>query len=162
MRSSRLIATAQDTSKDCQSANAGHSRVQRSDAAIGTRETKFSGGHTGGATPDPISNSEVKTSRADGTAGETLWESRSPPGIIPSPEPTILIVGSGLFYCPSSGPAKDSRVDPPAARVRAQQSLAEIARWEPLDAFPSTRASPRHSRTGIECSHSATGRIARS
>src|SRR6266700_1213042 len=42
---------------------------------------KVSGGHTGGATPDPIPNSDVKTSRAHGTAGETLWESRSPPGL---------------------------------------------------------------------------------
>ena len=29
----------------------------------------FSGGHTGEETPDPISNSEAKLSRADGTAG---------------------------------------------------------------------------------------------
>ena len=29
---------------------------------------QLSGGITGGATPDPISNSEVKPSRADGTA----------------------------------------------------------------------------------------------
>ncbi len=37
------------------------------------------GGVAGGVTPDPISNSEVKPSWADGTAGEGLWESRSPP-----------------------------------------------------------------------------------
>ena len=40
----------------------------------------LSGGNAGGATPDPISNSEVKPSRADGTARETVWESRSSPG----------------------------------------------------------------------------------
>ena len=68
----------------------------------GFQRQRFSGGLTEGATPDPISNSEVKTFRADGTAGETLWESRSPPGIILSPEPTNQIVGSGLFYCPKS------------------------------------------------------------
>jgi hypothetical protein len=45
-----------------------------------SRHPKISGGHTGGATPDPISNSEVKSSRAHGTAGGTLWESRSLPG----------------------------------------------------------------------------------
>lgn len=45
------------------------------------RHQKVSGGNSGGATPDPISNSEVKSSRAHGTAGETLWESRSPPGL---------------------------------------------------------------------------------
>ena len=37
----------------------------------------FSGGYTGGATPVPIPNTEVKSSRADGTAGATLWESRT-------------------------------------------------------------------------------------
>ena len=49
--------------------------------ARSSRHQKISGGNSGGATPDPISNSEVKPSRADGTAGETLWESRSPPGL---------------------------------------------------------------------------------
>ena len=32
------------------------------------------------ATPDPIPNSEVKLVGADGTAGGTLWESRTSPG----------------------------------------------------------------------------------
>src|SRR6266498_469551 len=41
-----------------------------------------SGGYTGGATPVPIPNTEVKPSRVDGTAGETLWESRTPPEFI--------------------------------------------------------------------------------
>ena len=39
-----------------------------------------SGGNAGGATPVPIPNTEVKSSRADGTAGATLWESRTLPG----------------------------------------------------------------------------------
>ncbi len=45
-----------------------------------------SGGYGGGATPDPIPNSEVKPSCADGTAWVTMWESRSPPELffIPS------------------------------------------------------------------------------
>jgi hypothetical protein len=43
---------------------------------------KLSGGNGGGATPDPIPNSAVKPSSADGTARETVWESRTPPGII--------------------------------------------------------------------------------
>ena len=37
-----------------------------------------SGGITGGATPDPIPNSEVKLSRANGTARSFVWESRTP------------------------------------------------------------------------------------
>ena len=40
----------------------------------------FSGGYAGGAAPVPIPNTEVKPSRADGTAGATLWESRTLPG----------------------------------------------------------------------------------
>ena len=39
------------------------------------------GGDSGGATPVPIPNTEVKPSSADGTAGVTLWESRSLPGL---------------------------------------------------------------------------------
>ena len=97
MRSSRLIATLKTLCKIL------HRQTLHA-CSVALRWKQFSGGLTGGATPDPISNSEVKTSRADGTAGETLWESRSPPGIIPSPEPTILIVGSGLFYCPGPRP----------------------------------------------------------
>ena len=41
--------------------------------------SSLSGGFAGGATPDPIPNSEVKPSRADGTARSSVWESRSPP-----------------------------------------------------------------------------------
>src|SRR3954452_17318525 len=44
------------------------------------RHQQISGDNSGGETPDPIPNSEVKPSRADGTAGGTLWESRSSPG----------------------------------------------------------------------------------
>ena len=38
-----------------------------------------SGGHSGGETPVPIPNTEVKPARANGTWGETPWESRSSP-----------------------------------------------------------------------------------
>ena len=41
---------------------------------------KVSGGYSGGETPVPIPNTEVKTARADGTWGVAPWESRSPPG----------------------------------------------------------------------------------
>ena len=40
---------------------------------------QFSGGYIGGVTPVPIPNTEVKPTRADGTARETVWESRSLP-----------------------------------------------------------------------------------
>ena len=38
------------------------------------------GGDSGGVTPVPIPNTEVKPSSADGTAWVTVWESRTPPG----------------------------------------------------------------------------------
>ena len=38
------------------------------------------GAHSGGETPDPIPNSEVKPASADDTALETGWESRAVPG----------------------------------------------------------------------------------
>ena len=66
--------------------------------------TKFSGGHTGGVTPDPIPNSEVKASWADGTAGDTLWESKSPPELFFVD--TALHESVGLFaLCKYAGPA---------------------------------------------------------
>ena len=41
----------------------------------------FSGGHRRGVTPVPMPNTAVKPSTADGTAGVTVWESRSLPGV---------------------------------------------------------------------------------
>src|SRR5207302_6313088 len=40
------------------------------------------GGYSGGETPGPIPNPEVKPSSADGTALETGWESRSSPRLL--------------------------------------------------------------------------------
>ena len=45
-------------------------------------ERKVSGDHSGRVTPVPIPNTEVKPARADGTWGETPWESRSSPEFI--------------------------------------------------------------------------------
>ena len=42
----------------------------------------FPGGHSGEETPVPIPNTEVKLPSADGTAGESLRESRSLPGFL--------------------------------------------------------------------------------
>ena len=47
---------------------------------------RFSGDDCGGATPDPIPNSEVKPSSADGTAWVTVWESRTLPDLWPGLE----------------------------------------------------------------------------
>ena len=46
---------------------------------------KFPGDNSGGVTPVPIPNTEVKPSSADGTWRETAWESRSLPGLILCP-----------------------------------------------------------------------------
>ena len=50
-----------------------------------------SGGNVGGATPVPIPNTEVKPSRADGTAGVTLWESRTPGRSWLTPRAALLL-----------------------------------------------------------------------
>ena len=48
----------------------------------GTPGSKFAGGHRIRVTPVPIPNTEVKPDTADGTAWETVWESRSLPALI--------------------------------------------------------------------------------
>src|SRR5580765_6665499 len=58
------------------------------------------GGYGGGETPLPIPNREVKPSSADGTAGETRWESRSPP-LKSRPR----LHRRGLFFCVRRGAA---------------------------------------------------------
>ena len=55
--------------------------------------SSFSGGYAGGVTPDPIPNSEVKPSRADGTARETVWESRTSPGLFTKKTPKLALRG---------------------------------------------------------------------
>ena len=58
------------------------------------KKNKILGDLSGGAIPDPIPNSEVKPSSADGTAWETVWESRSPPLYRYAP---ISLPGRGVF-----------------------------------------------------------------
>ena len=53
-----------------------------SGADFTVQTTEFLGGYAEGVTPVPIPNTEVKPLRADGTAWVTVWESRSPPGIL--------------------------------------------------------------------------------
>src|SRR5207247_3125075 len=43
---------------------------------------RFSGDFVGRVTPVPIPNTEVKPAGADGTARETVWESRKSPGLL--------------------------------------------------------------------------------
>ena len=51
------------------------------------------GGLTGGATPVPIPNTEVKPSKADDTAAVRQWESRTLPGY----KKSLLEQSSRLF-----------------------------------------------------------------
>jgi hypothetical protein len=53
------------------------------------------GGHTGGATPVPIPNTEVKPSKADATAAVRQWESRTLPGYNKGP---LVERSAGLFF----------------------------------------------------------------
>src|SRR5688500_4438947 len=59
-----------------------------------------SGDYTGGATPVPIPNTEVKPSRVDGTAGETLWESRTSPEFFPEMPSSSSIYWAFHFFGP--------------------------------------------------------------
>ena len=55
------------------------------------------GGHTGGAPPVPIPNTEVKPSKADVTAAARQWESRTLPGYNEGP---LVERSAGLFlFC---------------------------------------------------------------
>ena len=56
-------------------------------------------GDSGGETPVPIPNTEVKPSRADGTPRETAWESRSLPDFfLKSLNPVRLHRRAGFFF----------------------------------------------------------------
>ena len=56
----------------------GHSKLVEGKGDLALKV--FPGLVSGGATPVPIPNTAVKPSSADGTARETVWESRSTPG----------------------------------------------------------------------------------
>src|SRR5690606_17364354 len=93
------------------------------------RAIKFSGDDGGRATPDPIPNSVVKPSSADGTAGVTLWESRSLPDLCPGPK------GPGLFFCLA--------LDVAALRRLELVSSSPRAKLRPLrDARPRRKRHP--------------------
>ncbi len=72
--------------------------------------SKVFGGNVGGVIPDPIPNSEVKPSRADGTARVTAWESRTPPELIPTPHAKAC----GVFLLARPRGGLSAAVDAPA------------------------------------------------
>src|SRR3954447_4105250 len=74
------------------------------------------GGHSERETPGHIPNPEAKTLSADGTAGVTLWESRTPPDSLrgaATPAPATVrdgVAGSleSLTRLPYGGPRRDT------------------------------------------------------
>src|SRR5712691_13288852 len=83
-----------------------YSRSTRPPSGRGLENSICSGGHRRGETPGSIPNPEVKPSTADGTALETEWESRSPPG-------TFGTIEAGRDAGLDSRPAEPA---PPAGR----------------------------------------------
>ena len=67
------------------------------------------GGHTGGAPPVPIPNTEVKPSKADVTAAARQWESRTLPGYNEGPLVErsagllLLFPGSETYFLQPAG-----------------------------------------------------------
>ena len=72
--------------------NAG--RVSRAVPVSLVSRKNVPGGITGGATPVPIPNTEVKPSKADDTAAVRQWESRTLPGY----KKSLLVKASRLFH----------------------------------------------------------------
>ena len=132
------------------------------------KQKRSVGGYSGEGPPDPISNSEVKLSSADGTTTETSWESRSLPTYFFAPVLPGFGEG-GLFYFLASAAgfgsgcghgsgfvprcrtvtnrsrtaARSSRVFGWAMRVSWQKSgTPQSLRAKKLASCPRCRASP--------------------
>src|SRR5204863_3319598 len=73
-------------------------RSSRSERRRETPGTKHAGGHRIRVTPVPIPNTEVKPDTADGTARETVWESRSLPALIVDQGSIARAVGPFFVY----------------------------------------------------------------
>ena len=78
------------------------------------------GGITGGATPVPIPNTEVKPSKADDTAAVRQWESRTLPGYNKGP---LIVRSVGLFFCLRKKPVCQGSAAPTPFRATLPDSL---------------------------------------
>src|SRR6185295_12885986 len=107
-----------------------------------TPGTKYAGGHRIRVTPVPIPNTEVKPDTADGTAWETVWESRSLPALFLRP----ASFGSRAFVCT---PACDRDIQFPmrcmgrcsGAAAQARRRCGRVGRCRDYSSGP--RASAR-------------------
>ena len=91
------------------------------------RSAAFAGDDSGGVPPDPIPNSEVKPSYADGTAGATQWESRSSPAPSRPRGRVQSWIPPGFFLFLATHPAARSRCD---AEERALQPVGVERLWQ--------------------------------
>jgi hypothetical protein len=88
---------------------------------------KRDGGFSEGETPGPIPNPEVKPFSADGTAPETVWESRTPPST--NTKWGLLLNFRSRPHFLSCGPAgaqtpgRETRCDAPPCRQKSWVSL---------------------------------------
>jgi hypothetical protein len=123
-------------------------------------DIKFAGGHRIRVPPVPIPNTEVKPDTADGTAWETVWESRSLPALFRQ-EPAVVKTIAGFFFVRPQRRARKSlmrclgrfRVSslPPlagdqgltAARTTLSVSLSRMS----MDSKPTLVSKPTHSIT---------------
>src|SRR5438270_3567875 len=95
--------------------------------------SRISGGHSGGVTPVPIPNTEVKTASADGTWGATPWESRSSPGFLDRPrlrDVSVMHRRDGGVFTPLGAPTigrqwqtTDDAVAPTARAARPRSGV---------------------------------------
>ena len=82
------------------------------------------GGHSARETPGHIPNPEAKTRSADGTAGATLWESRTPPDIHSKRAAQGWAALFGLTAEPRGSTAESGRLDAEFGLIRAGMPLA--------------------------------------
>lgn len=95
--------------------------------------SELPGDNSGGATPVPIPNTEVKTSSADGTAGESRWESRSSPGIISADAPSSSLDGAFVVLsCRGSRPCSGPRFRGPILDPRLGEVQPGVEWWSAL------------------------------
>src|SRR6185503_15073954 len=80
----------------------------------------FAGGHRSRVTPVPIPNTEVKPVTADGTAWETVWESRSLPALFTENQPRIGAVS--LYSCSDASRRVSHAVPSTGTAARARRA----------------------------------------
>jgi hypothetical protein len=121
--------------------------------------SKLTGGHGGGGPPLPVPNRAVKPARADGTAGVTLWESRSPPVVSSTQTPAPC--GRLPFFPPNTGrrtlqlPVPDHR--PQTSDRQSQASGHSLSRSR----TPDVGRRPRTPVTAIRSPTADPGRRSR-